>query len=157
MPRAMSRLVEPGAILRSFPEAEVLGLRAAWLAAFGAGRSDVSRRDYLWHVFSAGAFPSLEREEALLEYRKQVAVEFAVMSNDGRTAFMTDVLPERSSLSDFYVFPPNLAWTLAYTHEAGWLGPYFARHADFAALNEANVAQVRKRQAAELARARGWA
>ena len=28
--------------------------------------------------------------------------------------------------SDFFVFPPNLLWTMSFTHEQPDLGPYFA-------------------------------
>jgi hypothetical protein len=61
----------------------------------------------------------------------------------------TDVLPASSSWSDYYVFPPDFAWTMAFTHEAGWLGPYFARHPDYERLH-------RKAQKAAVAREKGW-
>lgn len=68
----------------------------------------------------------------------------------------TNQRPENCSLADYYVFPPNLAWTMAFTHEDGWLGPYFARHRDFEALDRENDARVRKEREAEAARLKGW-
>lgn len=57
---------------------------------------------------------------------------------------------------DFYVFPSNLAWTMAFTHEDGWLGPYFARHRNFTELNKANLEKIRKLHQAEAAHLKGW-
>ena len=45
---------------------------------------------------------------------------------------------------------------MAFTHEAGWLGPYFARHRDFATLDAENQAKLRKVQERAEARAKGW-
>ncbi|MCV2371367.1 DUF4275 family protein [Roseateles oligotrophus] len=156
MPRALQPLVEPGVIVRHCTEAEAADLRAAWLAAFGANRHGVNAKDFLWHIFSAGRYPSAERDDALAQYQQQLAAEYMVLSNDGRTAFSTDMLPSKASLFDYYVFPLNFAWTMAFTHEAGWLGPYFARHANFEQLNNANLAQLKKKQEAAAATAKGW-
>ena len=35
---------------------------------------------------------------------------------------------------------------MAFTHEEGWLGPYFAQHPRYADLNPANVARVKKQE-----------
>lgn len=156
MPRISQPLVEPGVILRYFADDEVADLVSAWLDAFGMDRHGINSKAYLWHIFSGGRYPSVEREEAVAEYRKHISAEYFVLSNDRKTAFSTDVLPSKVSLLDCYVFPPNLAWTMAFTHEEGWLGPYFAKHANFEALNKANLAQVRKRREAEAARSKGW-
>jgi hypothetical protein len=93
----------------------------------------------------------------LQQYKRQVGVEFVVLSNDRKLAFVTELLPESSSLTDYYVFPPNLAWTMAFTHEDGWLGPYFARHPDFAKLEAENQHKLQKHRQAEAARQKGWA
>jgi hypothetical protein len=156
MTRVSQPLVEPGAILRHCTEVEAAELTAAWLGAFGANRHGVNAKAYLWHIFSGGRYPSAERDSALAQYRQQLAAEYMVLSNDGKTAFATDALPSRVSLSDYYVFPLNLAWTMAFTHEDGWLGPYFAKHANFEQLNNANLAQIKKMHQAAAARANGW-
>ncbi len=100
--------------------------------------------------------PSVAGEAAREEYVKQIGAEFVVLSNNRKMAFVTDALPQNSSLVDYCVFPANLAWTMAFTHEEGWLGPYFARHRDFDVLNEVNVRKVRKLQESEEARVKGW-
>jgi hypothetical protein len=142
--------------LRLYTPDEITAFVTQWLDAFGADRHGVNAKAYLWHIFSGSRYPSLSGAEAMAEYEKQVAVEYVVLSNDRKTAFATDTLPQSSSLTDYYVFPANLAWTMAFTHEDGWLGPYLARHGNFAALNEFNLEKVRKLRQAEAARLKGW-
>lgn len=61
---------------------------------------------------------------------------------------------------DYCVFPANLAWTMAFTHEDGWLGPYFAKHPDYSKLiaQEAELHSIRQRKNREIKRAKqnGW-
>ena len=61
---------------------------------------------------------------------------------------------------DYCVFPANLAWTMAFTHEDGWLGPYFARHPDYEALTRQaarqQLAAARKAQQLEWAKKMGY-
>jgi hypothetical protein len=156
MARVTRPLVQPGNVLREYTREEAAAFAAQWLDAFGADRGGVNTKAYLWHVFSGGRYPSLAKAAAREEYEKQLASEYVVLSNDRKTAFATDALPQASSLADFYVFPTNLAWTMAFTHEDGWLGPYFARHRDFATLNESNLRMLRKRRQAEAARSKDW-
>jgi len=95
---------------------------------------------------------------ALAAYAAREAPEYLVLSNDRRFALAIDMRPDEVELSDALVFPPNLAWTIAFTHEDGWLdGPFFATHPDAIRLDAVNLAQVRKRQEIEAVRARGWA
>lgn len=157
MSRKKPLAVSPGSIVRLFSETEAARLTADWLAVFCKGLKGAKQEPFLWHVFSGGRYPSTEGEAALNYYRAQVGTEFIVLSNDRKTAFLTDRLPESASLFDYYVFPPNLAWTMAFTHESGWLGPYFARHPDAATLDRENETAVRKRHEAETARRNGWA
>ena len=74
----------------------------------------------------------------------------------GDEALVTDQKPTWCSAPDCYVFPRNLAWTMAFTHEDGWLGPFFARHPDFERLQGDNLKGLRKAQRAAAARQRGW-
>ena len=156
MTRKTLPLAQPGNVLRHYTLDETTALLTQWLEAFGADQHGVNAKAYLWHIFSGSRYPSLSGAEAMAEYEKQVAVEYVVLSNDRKTAFATDTLPQSSSLTDYYVFPANLAWTMAFTHEDGWLGPYFARHSNFAALNEINLERLRKLRQAEAARLKGW-
>lgn len=154
--RERNALVAPGSVLRQFTEAEANRLAEDWLAVFGKKAQGVNTKAYLWHVFSAECYPAISGDEAVGQYRQQAGLEFVVLSNDRKEAFMTELLPESSSLSDYYVFPSNLAWTMAFTHEDGWLGPYFARHPDFVKLDHDNRAKIEKRRQADAARQKGW-
>lgn len=145
-----------GLVLRHYSGAEVEELAQSWLEVFGGNRQGVNTKAYLWHIFSANRYPNVGGAQALALYRQQRAAEYVVLSNDRRFAFASEVLPEPGWLSDCYVFPPNLAWTMAFTHEEGWLGPYFAQHKNFASLNEANLAQLKKAREVEAARLKGW-
>lgn len=156
MTRTHDLPIAPGGVLRKFSESEASQLAEAWLKVFGKKRRGINTKDYLWHVFSTASFPSISGVEAMEEYKKQTGLEFVVLSNDRKQAFVTDRFPDASPYSDFYVFPQNLAWTMAFTHEDGWLGPYFARHPDFATLDGENQAKLKKHREAELARQKGW-
>jgi hypothetical protein len=65
-------------------------------------------------------------------------------------AFVTSVRPEPypGSPSDYAIFPPNLAWTMAFTHHDFGYGergpPHFACHPDYVRLNEENRAILEK-------------
>lgn len=156
MARANRPLVAPGTVVRQFSEAEAAQLVHEWLAVFGENGHGVNTRAYLWHVFSSARYPSVSGTAAVEQYKQQAGVEFIVLSNDRKVAFQTELLPESSALSDYYVSPPNLAWTMAFTHEDGWLGPYFALHPNFRQLQAANQAKLQKAQEAEAARQKGW-
>lgn len=156
MERKSNLLVEPGLVLHQFSETDTEELVRGWLSVYGANRHGVNAKDYLWHIFSADRYPSMMGAAALIEYQQQVAVEFVVLSNDRQTAFTTDRLPVKAGFSDYYVFPRNLAWTMAFTHEDGWLGPYFAMHANYQQLRQSNLLQLRKQEEAEIAKSKGW-
>jgi hypothetical protein len=152
-------IAAPGASIRHVTEADAAAMTAAWLAVFGADRDGVNAtgpKGHLWHVFSAGRYPCTAREEARSTYRLQSAAEYLVLLNQGRAAVATDALPLEAPLADYCVFPANLAWTMAFTHESPLDGPYFARHARFDELSKSNLALLRKKQAAEAAKAKGW-
>ena len=118
--------------------------------------SDVFGRD----EYPAGyplsqSFPHLLTSQAAAEaYRQHHAPEYAVMGIYNwwghKGAFVTNVRPEPypGSPSDYAVFPPNLAWTMAFTHHDcgyGELGPpHFARHPDYTRLNEENRSALEK-------------
>jgi hypothetical protein len=112
--------------------------------------------DYMWHVFSYGSYPNVALQDALAAYAGVASSEYVVLSNDRDEAYVTDQKPSACSLSDYYVFPKNFAWTMAFTHEDGWLGPYFAKHRDFDKLHDENLRRIRKSQEAAEAKRKGW-
>lgn len=119
-------------------------------------KADIHFDQYKWHVFSFEKYPSLSGQDALSCYSEQKAPSYIVLPEfqmyDGEVAFITKTLPERGRMdvtTDFYVFPKNIAWTMAFTHEEGWLGPYFAKNSNYKKLN-------RKNSQAITAKNRGW-
>ena len=148
--------VAPGSILRHLDAEEVELYLSKWLQAYGANRHGVNAKAYIWHIFSAERYPALDGSDALAEYSRHNAPEYVVFSNTRDEAFETDVRPESSSLSDFLVFPRNLAWTMAFTHEDGWLGPYFAKNKSYAILEAENERRLKKAVEAENAKTKGW-
>lgn len=152
--------VEPGRLLRRFTEDEALELTDQWVSVYAQYAQGANLKAYLWHTFSFGAYPSVCKREAQLLYEQQVATELVVLSNDRRSALLTDALPTQCDVTDYLVFPTSLAWTIAFTHEDGWLGPYFAKHAAYDALvaQDLERARARERRMKEIERARrgGW-
>ncbi|WP_257385620.1 DUF4275 family protein [Tahibacter caeni] len=155
--RKPSIIVAPGSIIREYTRNEAAHWMAQWLIAFGRRRGDVSVEPYLWHVFSFGCHLSVALDAARAEYGEAVAASHVVMTGEGDAAVATDERPTQCDRDEYLVFPPNLAWTMAFTHEDGWLGPFFARHHDYDRLNAENLAAIAKRQEAERARRDGWA
>lgn len=148
--------VLPGSILRRYSASESNELANQWLATFG-GNGAPSTKAYMWHVLSYQAYPSVSMREAYSQYQQQFAQSFVVLSNHRDQAIETNVRPTSCSDSDFFVFPPNMAWTMAFTHEDGWIGPYFAKHHQYDQLNQENLKKIDKALAIERAKQKGWA
>ena len=49
-----------------------------------------------------------------------------------------------------------MAWVMAFTHEEGWLGPYFAKHPKYTTLCEENARLVEKERKKAEAKQKGW-
>lgn len=150
--------VKPGNILCTFDKKESNDIENRWLNIFCKKKQGLNTKDYKWHIFSGNGYPSLEDEdeEARKEYSKHSASKYIVMGNDQELAVLTDQRPEEASLCDYYVFPENMAWTMAFTHEDGWLGPYFAKHPNYEALMKESDTGAEKERQKEMARIKGW-
>lgn len=152
--------VEPGRLLRRFTKKETLQLVDQWIGVYAQNAQGARLNAYLWHTFSFDAYPSVCEREAELLYTQQISTEFVVLSNDRRSALLTDALPTKCNVMDYLVFPTNLAWTMAFTHEDGWFGPYFAKHPNYEALVlqdlKRALAKQRKVQEIERAKREGW-
>ncbi len=120
-------------------------------------KQGVNIKAYKWHIFSGNRYPSIDGERAIEEYFKQLAVEFIILPNDKLPAILTNEKPSKCNLPDYLVFPPNMAWVMAFTHEAGCLGPYFAKHPNYDSLNAKNIALVKKANEKSAAIKKGWA
>lgn len=147
-------------ILQVFSKAEAKAWEARWRAVYAAQGEAPALGQYLWHTFSHGAYPSASGEDAEQLYAQHRNEEVVVLSNDRKTALRVAVPPVSDWIIDFYVFSSDLTWTMAFTHEDGWLGPYFAKHADYASRVEKAKQQrmEAERKASELERAKqqGW-
>ena len=150
----------PGRILRRFTKQETQQILAEWTDVYAKNARGANIEAFLWHAFSSGAFPSVCQREAELRYAEQVASEIVVLSNDRESALLTDSLPAQCNVSDWLVFPRSLAWCMAFTHEDGWMGPYFAKHPSYDSLVAGDIRRCRDRQRkaleAERAKREGW-
>lgn len=157
--RSVEPDVTPGQVLQRFTKQEALAWAERWIAVYAQDAFGANIKAYLWHTFCAGRYPSVCLQEAEELYRQQTATDIVVLSNDRRSGLITDALPDLH-YTDCCVFPTNLAWTMAFTHEDGWLGPYFAKHPDYAKLVAQDVERhrARKQKALEIERAKreGW-
>ncbi len=147
--------VRPGEVIHRYTKDEACEWEQRWRAVY-ASNGAPGLKQYLWNTFSHGAYHSVSGVEAERCYAKQDGLEFIVLANDRRSALLTNTLPRWCSRVDVYVFPPDLAWTMAFTHEDGWLGPYFAQHPDYAVLTRQRTATQHKQLAIEHAKRHGW-
>lgn len=147
---------EPSNILKVFDKKETWAIERQWMSIYCKNKQSCNTKDYKWHIFSGGGYPSVDAEKARAEYESKFAAEYIVMSNDHELAILTDSKPESCNLSDYYVFPVNMAWVIAFTHEEGWLGPYFAFHPNCEALNKENEKLLEKQRQKEIAKQKGW-
>jgi hypothetical protein len=148
--------VEPGTVLARLSETEAEDLARVWLDAFAKNAARVNVKAYMWHTFSFGAHPAVALGEAQAEYERSQSPEFVVLSDDRDEALIVDQKPQSCSLSDYHVFPNNLAWSMSFTHEDGGLGPFFAKHAHYEKLNEENLRKLRKAHEAAEATRKGY-
>lgn len=149
-------MLSPGVVLRILDEEEATRVIQDWLGVFARKRSGCRIKDYKWHLFSGGFYNAEEGGDAEAAYHSHVAENYLVIDNDESVVFLTDQRPEKVDLSDFYVCPRNMAWTMAFTHEDGWLGPYFARHPQYQQLEQENLAYLEKVKQIEHAKKMGW-
>jgi hypothetical protein len=114
---------------------EVDALRARWRELYGPAsrRRDFAWRRYDWNVFASGKRPALTGEAALERFRRQRApggwLLFSAFEEDPIGLRVAGPLVAVASSLDWTVAPLDLAWSMTWTHEAGY-GPYFAEATD---------------------------
>ncbi len=106
--------------------------RHVYAAELHAIRGQWTWLGFDWHVFSHRYARAFAREEAWLTYESLSSPSrFIVCPHDDRLPAFEIIggsLPDfRNSGQDLYVWPDGLDWTMAFTHEDGWFGPYFSR------------------------------
>jgi hypothetical protein len=115
-------------------------LAQAWREVYAARLHSATGKwtwlGYEWHVFSFQHSPACEGRKAVTEYLRQAASRFIVNPEEGRGMGLpayriTDgQLPRfQGSKLDVLVWPEDLSWTMAFTHEEGDCGPYFSKKA----------------------------
>ncbi|GAA6143063.1 DUF4275 family protein [Hydrogenophaga sp. 5NK40-0174] len=143
-------------VLQIYGKAEAKEWARGWRKVFTGKRAAPGMSQYLWHTFSGESFPSVSGEEAEALYESHRNTEVIVLSNEQGAAMRVKSGPRADRHIDFYVFPPDFAWTMAFTHEDGWLGPYFAKHPNYPALAKAAAMKRQKAEAIVAARKNGW-
>jgi hypothetical protein len=117
---------------------EEAALRTRWREIFAKPRFVTTgkwvRDDFEWHNFSDGLTPAVEFANAIEAYAALPAGTVWVLS-DGtgwehfavRATFQSAPPPDLAcSGADVLVIDIDFQWTMAFTHEDGWYGPYFA-------------------------------
>ena len=129
----MTRVIADDLPITTLTIEETSALRDSWRRVYarplGRATGVWHRGKYDWHVFSHRDTFALEREAARAAYHAQACKVLLVITDDKRrpgyrVVSAEPVVPDEA---DAYVFPPDLAWTMVFTHEDGWLGPYFSR------------------------------
>ena len=87
----------------------------------------------MWHAFSYNFVAAIEGDPAIEVYLDQLSTDVILLpeinNNPALPAIVYEGIPDikiRNCLEDFYVFPENFAWSMAFTHEDG-VGPYFIK------------------------------
>ncbi len=85
---------------------------------------------FMWHAFSYNFVATIERDQAIKAYLSQIPTDVILLPEiDSSPTIVYEGIPDikiRSCLEDFYIFPKNFAWSIAFTHEDG-VGPYFVK------------------------------
>lgn len=95
-----------------------------------AATGEATHAGFDWHAFSYSFVDALQGDVARAEYRaRQRHQKFIVLGGPTPTeGFLCEsaTLPsfDRAGL-DVYVVDENFTWTMVFTHEADWCGPYF--------------------------------
>ncbi len=97
-------------------------------------------KTYMWDVMNS----EFQLEDAVEEYGKEAAPHYVILEDcfgqDEKEIYITKQKPTgNNKLQDFHVFPKNMAWSMSFTHEDGWIGPKFSRHKNYKNLVKKHV------------------
>ncbi|MDK9683270.1 MULTISPECIES: hypothetical protein [Pseudoalteromonas] len=103
----------------------------------------VKGKSYLWDELKE--FTS--NDEALTDFSSHQALNYYIMPDYFKpgedSIYVTNKKPQGNlHRQDFHVFPKNFAWSMAFTHEDGWLGPKFVKYTNYQQLNNLNIKAV---------------
>jgi hypothetical protein len=114
-----------------------------WLKVFCIHRTSFKGvrggKSYLWDEIHSDN----QNADATAEFEKHFATSYYLMldnfgENEKEIYVSTQKPAGNAGLKDFHVFPKNLAWSIAFTHEDGYIGPKFFKHSNYAKLNKEN-------------------
>lgn len=120
---------------------KALQVAQQWLSVFCPHRRNfdgiIEGKTYLWDELQS----PWHNTKALRRYQELEAVSYYIMPDcfgtPSHPMLVTNSKPNANAyLKDFHVFPKNLAWSMAFTHEDGWIGPKFLEHPNYLALNK---------------------
>jgi hypothetical protein len=133
-----SRIEQLGGVRQLLSQREAWQLMQDWRQVFAAAYHASSQKwkfgKFEWHIFSYEYVPSIKGDKAIWEYFAQPVVPFYLITddNEGLPSYrLVDICwPDlRSWYLDVYIWPVDLSWTMAFTHESdSGFGPYFARN-----------------------------
>ena len=117
------------------PDAERWALLQEWRVVFAAGLHAATGRwkqHFEWDIFCAGYARALNGEKAAVAYAAERPAAVIVCPESEELPAVRlhgGGLPDfREEVDDVSVWPLDLAWTMAFTHEESiGLGPYFSR------------------------------
>jgi hypothetical protein len=127
---------ESGGQAHLIPPRRCRDLFQAWRRVYAAGLFAATCQwtwlGYDWHVFSYRHAPAHAKEGASRDYASLAPPPRTIVcpQDDRLPAFeiVGGKLPDFGKFcQDIYVWPDGLDWTMAFTHEDGWFGPYFSR------------------------------
>lgn len=130
---------------------DALKIAHSWLSQFCKHRTSfkgiLGGKNYLWDEIHS----EHQNKEALLQYERHLAPSYILIEDNfgqhEKIVFVSKTKPSGNpKLSDFHVFPKNLAWSMAFTHEDGWIGPKFFKHTEYQALNKQNEKSIAQMQ-----------
>jgi hypothetical protein len=136
--RVVEKLERSAAEYLVLDSGEEGALRKRWREIFAKPRfvttGEWVREDFEWHNFSDGLTPALEGANAIEAYTALPAGAVWVLSDGyGWDRFAVRATFDRTPLptlecpgADVLVVDVDFQWTMAFTHEDGWYGPYFA-------------------------------
>ncbi len=112
---------------------EIGNLQANWESVYASGVSNSEKREcrmdqHPWHLFSFEIVPHLEGDEAQIKYGRKKDEDLLIFDLFEKCAVKckTNDKPDLGSVkSDIYVCPDDYRWTMVFTHETGWCGPYY--------------------------------
>lgn len=148
--------VKPGDVVEVLNKQRCKTIRKTWKRQFAAHSQGMRLSQHLWHVFSHDGYPALSGDSAERAFLAEQVVHYVVMDDQMTTGLITDLRPDNLAYQNVHVFPVNLAWTMAFTHEDGYLGPYYARHQKYQQLSAENAAHLKKQAQIRQARENGW-